>query len=129
MNNLPRISEAEWQVMDVLWEHAPRTANDIVDALEHTGWSPKTTKTLLNRLVNKGALSYEKSGRTYLYSPAVDRAPMEQGLVGGLLRGAFQGNADRLVLRALESGDTSPEELEAIKALIARYESNEGATS
>lgn len=122
MNELPRISDAEWLVMDVLWEQAPQTANDIVAALDHTGWNPKTTKTLINRLVNKGALTYEKSGRTYLYSPAVDRAAMEQGLVGVLLHGAFQGSADRLVLRALESGDATRQELDAIKAMIAQYE-------
>ena len=122
MNDIPRISDAEWRVMDVLWDQAPQTANEIVDALEDTGWNPKTTKTLINRLVNKGALTYEKAGRTYLYSPAVERAAMEQGLVGGLLQGAFRGSADRLILRALESGDATVEELDAIKAMIARYE-------
>lgn len=123
MRELPRISDAEWHVMDVLWNRAPQTANEIVDALLGTDWSPKTIKTLINRLVNKGALEFEKEGRTYLYSPAVARGSMEQGLVGGLLRGAFKGSADRLVLRALESGEASREELDAIKALIARYES------
>ena len=124
MNELPRITDAEWRVMDVLWNQAPQTANEIVAALSEVDWSPKTVKTLINRLVNKGALTFEKDGRTYLYTPAVPRGTMEQGLVGGLLHGAFRGSADRLVLRALESGQASREELDAIKALIADYESN-----
>lgn len=125
MKNLPRISDAEWSVMEVLWECAPRTANEIVDILRpRTLWNPKTIKTLINRLVNKGALTYEKSGRTFLYAPAVPQPAMEQRLVGGLIHGAFQGSAKRLILRALESGDTSREELDAIKQLIAEYEAN-----
>ena len=123
MSELPRITDAEWRVMDVVWKKAPQTANEIVDALACVDWSPKTIKTLINRLVNKGALQFEKDGRTYLYSPAVEQASMEQGLVGGLLRGAFKGSADRLVLHALQSGEASREELATIKALIARYES------
>jgi len=111
--------------MEVLWDHAPQTANDIVEALlPSTDWNPKTVKTLINRLVNKGALTFEKSGRTYLYSPAVPRPAMEQRLVGGLIHGAFRGSAERLILRALESGQTSREELDAIKKLIADYEAN-----
>ena len=129
MSELPRITDAEWHVMDVVWQKAPQTANEIVQALEgQVNWSPKTIKTLINRLVNKGALRFEKDGRTYLYSPAVEQASMEQGLVGGLLRGAFKGSADRLVLHALESGEASREELEAIKALIARYETEGSET-
>lgn len=125
MKNLPRISDAEWSVMEVVWEQAPRTANEIVDALRpQTDWNPKTIKTLINRLVNKGALTYEKSGRTYLYVPAVPQPAMEQRLVGGLLQGAFRGSAQRLILRALESGQTSRDELDAIKQLIAEYERN-----
>lgn len=125
MNDLPRISDAEWSVMEVLWDQAPRTANEIVDALlPQTPWNPKTIKTLINRLVNKGALTYEKTGRTFLYAPAVPRPAMEQRLVGGLIRGAFRGSAERLVLRALESGETTREELDAIKKLIAEFEAN-----
>ncbi len=125
MSTLPRISDAEWSVMEVVWEHAPQTANEIVDTLlPRTDWNPKTIKTLINRLVNKGALTFEKAGRTYLYSPAVPRPAMEQRLVGGLIRGAFRGSAERLVLRALESGETTREELDAIKKLIAEFEAN-----
>lgn len=125
MSNLPRISDAEWSVMEVVWEHAPRTANEIVEVLQpQTRWNPKTIKTLINRLVNKGALAYQKSGRTYLYSPAVPQPAMEQRLVGGLIQGAFRGSAERLILRALESGQTSRDELDAIKKLIADYEAN-----
>ena len=72
MEKLPRISESEWQVMTVLWEASPLTANKIVEVLsQRTSWKDKTIRTLINRLVGKCALSYEKDGRRYKYWPEV----------------------------------------------------------
>ena len=68
-----RISEAEFQVMEVLWRDSPLTAQDIATRLGATGWSLATVKTLLSRLAAKGALATQEDGRRYLYSPAVDR--------------------------------------------------------
>jgi BlaI family penicillinase repressor len=54
---LPRIADSEWRVMQVLWEHGPQTANDIVHALSgEVSWKPRTIKTLISRLVKKGAV-------------------------------------------------------------------------
>src|SRR5207248_950413 len=74
MRDNPTISEAEWEVMNVLWATAPLTTNEVVDQLEgRKAWSPKTVKTLLNRLVKKKALAFETEGNHYLYRPAVKR--------------------------------------------------------
>ena len=69
-----RISEAEWQVMEVLWTQHPLTAQDVAARLQPTGWGLTTVKTLLSRLAAKGALTTTEDGRRYLYAPAVDRA-------------------------------------------------------
>ena len=70
MQERPKISEAEWEVMKVLWGKSPQTANQVVQALtEKTSWKPKTIKTLLNRLAGKKAIGFEKNGREYLYKP------------------------------------------------------------
>ena len=64
MKQIPKISESEWQIMKLLWAKSPSTANEIVKALSATtAWKPKTIKTLINRLVKKQALGYEKKGR------------------------------------------------------------------
>jgi BlaI family transcriptional regulator, penicillinase repressor len=69
---IPSITEAEWTVMRILWEQAPLTANEVVAALSgQTEWKPKTIHTLLRRLTDKGALSYEKAGREFLFTPLV----------------------------------------------------------
>ena len=66
----PKISDAEWEVMKVVWDKSPITANDINDRLaKRHNWDSRTVKTMINRLVNKGALSYDVQGRSYLYRP------------------------------------------------------------
>lgn len=66
MKPLPQISEAEFEVMKVIWEHAPISTNEITEKLtQTTAWSPKTIQTLIKRLVTKGAFSYEKHSNTH----------------------------------------------------------------
>lgn len=69
MSRLPQISEAEYEVMKVIWSKAPINTNEVTDILlQATDWSPKTIQTLLKRLVQKGAITYEKKSRS-LYTP------------------------------------------------------------
>ena len=72
MNALPQISEAEFEVMKIIWKHAPISTTEITDRLlRTTSWSPKTIQTLIKRLVTKGVLTYEKHGRVFVYTPLV----------------------------------------------------------
>jgi BlaI family transcriptional regulator, penicillinase repressor len=65
---LPKISEAEWRIMQLFWKKAPRTANEVVEALKgKTDWNRQTIRTLINRLVQKKALCHEKQGRAFHY--------------------------------------------------------------
>ena len=65
MKKLPQISEAEFEVMKIVWKESPISTNEITDRLVRTtSWSPKTIQTLIKRLVTKGALTYEKGSRT-----------------------------------------------------------------
>ena len=74
MKHLPQISEAEYEVMKVVWKHAPINTNEITELLlKTTSWSPKTIQTLIKRLVQKEALSYVKEGRVFVYTPLVQK--------------------------------------------------------
>ena len=75
MKELPRISEAELEIMKVLWEKSPQTANEVIKELESiVDWNPKTIRTLINRLVQKEAVSYhQEKGRMYAYYPLVSQ--------------------------------------------------------
>ena len=73
MSDLPQISEAEFEVMKIVWKHAPISTNEITDRLlQTTNWSPKTIQTLIKRLVTKGALTYAKQSRVFVYTPLVE---------------------------------------------------------
>lgn len=72
MKSRPKISDAEWQVMKVLWQESPVTSNHIVDKLAaETSWKPKTIRTLISRLSAKDAIAYKKDGRQYMYFPVL----------------------------------------------------------
>ena len=68
--NLPQISDAEFEVMNVIWKYAPINTNDIVDRLsKDKDWSPKTIQTMLFRLEKKGVITHEKESRIFVYAP------------------------------------------------------------
>ena len=70
MTVLPQISEAEFEVMKIVWKYAPINTNEITEKLlETTSWNAKTIQTLIKRLVTKGALTYQKQGRVFVYTP------------------------------------------------------------
>lgn len=72
MTELPKISEAEWDVMKVLWQFSPQTAAGIIENLgRNKRWKPKTVKTLISRLVAKKALGFHTENRSYRYYPLV----------------------------------------------------------
>ena len=69
MSKLPQISEAEFEVMKVIWKYAPISTNEVTEKLtQTTDWSPKTIQTMLKRLVTKKALTYEKQSRVFVYT-------------------------------------------------------------
>lgn len=73
MSKLPQISEAEYEVMKVVWKYAPINTNEVTEKLtQSTDWSPKTIQTMLKRLVAKKALTYEKQSRVFVYTPLVN---------------------------------------------------------
>ncbi|MDN5782135.1 MAG: BlaI/MecI/CopY family transcriptional regulator [Luteimonas sp.] len=114
-----QISEAETQVMQVLWERSPRSADEVVAALaSSTDWAEPTVKTLLNRLLNKGAIEAVRDGRRYLYTPVLQReawlAEQSEGLLGRL----FGGRVAPLVAHFSERGRLSDADIAELRQLL-----------
>lgn len=114
------ISEAEAQVMEVLWAAAgPLCTEDIANALQgRQDWQLATIKTLLNRLLNKGALAAEKDGRRYLYTPLLKREDWVGEQATGLLDRLFGGSLAPLVAQFSSQRKLRPDELAALKQLL-----------
>ena len=120
------ISDAESQIMRALWERHPLSAEDILAALPaEDGWQLGTVKTLLNRMLNKGALKAERDGRRYLYEPLVAREDWEQGESLGLLDRVFGGRLSPLVAHFSAQRKLSREDAEALRRLLQEHDDAE----
>ena len=118
-DGLPSLSPAEWEVMRPLWKQSPMAARDVFAALpEGHGWATKTVKTLLSRLVAKGALEYEQIGNSYLYRPVHSREQLARKEVRGFLARVLDGSLAPLLTRFIEDTDLSVEETERLRRLL-----------
>lgn len=114
------ISEAESAVMQVLWAHHPLSAEDIVAALgDARQWQEATVKTLLNRLLNKGAVAAVRDGRRYLYSPVLQRDAYVHEQSKDLLDRLFGGKLAPLVAHFSAHEKLSRKDIAELKRLIA----------
>lgn len=117
------ISKAEFEVLDALWHQHPATANELVEQLNKTKpWHEKTVKTLLNRLVKKEAVSFEKQQRRYLYSPLLEREAYTQTESQSLIERLFSGRLSPLVAGFAKNKHLKKEDINELKAIIARWE-------
>ena len=114
-----RISEAEHAVMEALWDASPLSAADVCDAVcEARGWSMPTVKTLLSRLVAKGAVATEPEGRKFLYSPVLERADYVGGESRRLVDRLFGGRAAPLFAHLAENEALTEQDLSEIETLL-----------
>ena len=116
------ISESEWTVMKIIWSEPPKTLQDILGSLKHTGWSTTTIQTYLARLVKKGALATERQGKRYLYYPAVSERDCQLAESRTVLNRIYDGSLSQMVKGFVKSGSLSQEEWEELKNLIASQE-------
>ena len=122
MPKLPQISEAEYEVMKIVWKYAPISTNEITDRLlQTTSWSPKTIQTLIKRLVNKGALTYEKQSRVFVYTPLVQENEYISQKSSSFLARFYGGDLTAMVSAYIEDDRLSETEIEHLRALLSRH--------
>lgn len=122
------ISEAEAEVMEVLWAaRAALCAEEVAGALQgQQGWQIATVKTLLNRLLNKGAIRADKEGRRYRYSAVLQRQDWATGRLSGLVDRLFGGSLAPLVVQFGNQRRLKPEDVEALRSLLREYDGPSG---
>jgi BlaI family transcriptional regulator, penicillinase repressor len=119
MKQIPRISDAEWTVMKVLWNRSPLPASEIIEALAKAeSWAPKTVKTLLNRLVKKGAVGFAQEGRAYLYRPLVSESACATAASEAFLARVFGGSLQPMLAHFVEEKRLSSKEVKELKRLL-----------
>jgi BlaI family penicillinase repressor len=119
MAKLPKISESEWLVMQVLWSKGPLTANEVVEQLAvRNKWNPRTVKTLINRLLKKGALKFQKEGRQYRYIPAVNQSKCVRKETRSFVRRVYGGAVRPMLAAFLEDASLSADEIKELKKVL-----------
>ncbi|MEQ1514643.1 MAG: BlaI/MecI/CopY family transcriptional regulator [Lysobacteraceae bacterium] len=122
-----QISEAESVVMEVLWQRSPQTSEEVLAALgERQQWQEATVKTLLNRLLNKGAIEAQKDGRRYLYSPRLRREDWVMGESESLLARLFDGRVAPLVAHFSQHRKLSADDVAELRRLVDTLDEEAG---
>jgi BlaI family penicillinase repressor len=118
-----RVSSAEGIVMEALWRKQPLSAEDVVaDVAAEQSWTDATVKTLLNRLLSKGAIAAEKDGRRYLYRPLLKREDYVAEESTSLIDRLFDGRVSSLVTHFSEREKLSSDDIAELKRLIAELD-------
>jgi len=119
MRNIPTISDAEYQVMKIIWANAPISTNEVVEKLEKTtDWKPKTIQTLLSRLVKKEALNYEKDGRVFVYTPLVQESEIVERESNTFLNRFYDGTLNSMIVNYIEQDKLSEDDINELKNIL-----------
>ena len=116
-----QISDSEWDVMEPIWAVGACTAADVIRQLRAThDWNQSTVRTLLARLVEKGALAYDVDGSRYIYRAAVSRERCVRQESRSFLEKAFGGDVTALVAHFVEEASLDQDQIEQLRALLAK---------
>jgi BlaI family penicillinase repressor len=119
MSKLPQISDAEWEIMQVIWRQSSITAAETVAELgERTGWNHRTIRTLLGRLVRKKAIGFKTLGNRYVYHPLVSRESCVRAESQSFIQKIFCGDTASLLVHFVRHGDLSAEDLLELKKTL-----------
>ena len=121
MKAKPRISNAEWKVMRLLWEKSPRTVKEMVTVLtEETSWQTETVRTLINRLAKKKVIGFEKRGKQHHYYPLISEEDCLKAEIGSLLDRAGAAIVKPILTAFIEKEHLSDEEIEELQRILRK---------
>lgn len=119
LNKLPVISEAEWEVIKVLWQGSPMTSNEVIDTLaSHMDWNPKTVRTLLTRLVAKKAVAYQPNSRPYSYFPLITEEEYQKEETKSFLKRIYNGSLKPFLVNFLKEEDLTSTDIDELRKLL-----------
>ena len=123
MKPLASISQAEWEIMSLAWNKPPVAASELVEQLEaKRGWHSRTVRTLLDRLVKKGALRFEVEGKRYLYWPRVTMEACLRKESQSFLHRVFGGEPASMLIHLVKNTKLSAAEIQELKRILSEKE-------
>jgi BlaI family transcriptional regulator, penicillinase repressor len=126
MKEIPQISEAEYEVMKVIWNYEPISTPEVVEKLSNkSDWKPNTIHTMLARLVKKKALHARKDGRVFIYTSLVEKHDYVEQKSKSFLQQFFGGTLNSMVLNFIENDQLSNEEISELKKILSKRDKKE----
>nr|WP_321152191.1 BlaI/MecI/CopY family transcriptional regulator [uncultured Acetatifactor sp.] len=120
------LSEAEWNIMESLWEESPKVGSRIVaDMAGRGGWSRSTTLTMLKRMTEKGLIACEDNGRMRVYVPLIERETAVKKETDNFLKRVYHGSASMLVSSFIKKQRLTTEELSELRQILDRAEEDQ----
>jgi BlaI family penicillinase repressor len=117
------LSKAEFEVLDARWQSSPASASQIIERIsDDNNWHEKTVKTLLSRMMKKGAVEFEKQGRQYIYTPTIKRADYTLKQSKSFIERFFSGRIAPLVSGFAKSETLSQQDIDELKNVISEWE-------
>ncbi|GGE81159.1 penicillinase repressor BlaI [Priestia taiwanensis] len=117
--NIPNISESEWEIMNVLWDKSPQTANDIILTLqESTDWKPKTIRTLLDRLVQKDVVGVNKDLRVYTFYPLYTQEECQRAEAKSFIKRIYGGTLKSMLTQFIQEDNLSDDDINELRFML-----------
>ena len=127
MKNSFSISEAEYQVMKLIWDKAPVSTKEVTEILaDESSWKPKTIQTLLSRLVKKGAIGYKKEGRVFVYTPLIKEEDYVEQESSSFLNKFYDGALNSMVVNFLEQDKLTENDINELKKILDMEKDKKG---
>ena len=118
MSTLPKISEAEWEIMKLIWKSNPITSEEIINLLSgRMMWSAQTIKTFITRLIKKEVIGFEKKGRVYYYYPLLSEEECIRSENETFLKKVYDGALNMLFTKFLEE-ELSMDQIEELERIL-----------
>jgi len=114
-----RLPDSEWMIMELLWNQAPQTSTELYDMLKSDkGWTKSTIKTLLARLLDKDAITFEKKGRSRYYSPKLIRDTCMNAAKENLIQRFYSGASQNMLLNFIKEESLTENDIQALENLL-----------
>lgn len=116
---IPNISKSEWEVMQVLWEKAPQTANEIISSLQkQTDWKKKTVRTLLDRLTQKEVVGVNKDQRVYTFFPLYSQDACQRAKAQSFIKRIYGGTFKSMLVQFIQEDSLSEEDIKDLRSIL-----------
>ncbi|MDE6739103.1 MAG: BlaI/MecI/CopY family transcriptional regulator [Lachnospiraceae bacterium] len=113
------LSNSEWHIMENLWEQSPKTATQLIKAMEEeTGWAKSTTKTVLKRMEQKGCIAYREGEKAREYYPLLKRDEVVESETSSFINRIYNGSLGLMVNTLVKKQEISDEEMEELYRII-----------